>query len=82
MHTNPVDFADNALVLGGLRDVWGTLEKADGTDEKEQEAGWCHSRWKDGQAYANRTRDRWGHNMKEVGIGQAGLCFQAARCLL
>lgn len=45
------------------------MEKADGTDEKEQEAGWYQSRWKDGQAYANRTRDRWGHNMKEVGTG-------------
>lgn len=81
MCTKPWGLIDNAATSGGPRDVWDALNCV-GADEKDQGAGWCHSIWRGGQACANRTRDRWGHNMKEVGIEQAGFCFQAARCLL
>lgn len=33
VHANPLDFTDNAMVSGGLRDVWNTLKKCDGADE-------------------------------------------------
>lgn len=82
MYTKPWGLIDNAAASGGPKDVWDTLKNCEVADEKQQEAGWCHSRWRGSQACANRTRDRWGHNMKEVGIVQAGFRFQAARCPL